>query len=135
MSSEADALLALRKAITSKTTVTFANDAGPVSSLSAATGIVLSSSTTLPKTSPTRLRKPGTSATDPQSSPQDFFTLGAVYLAWLLRDASGAEYMKQVRENGYTVGFVSVTERKAVADWLEEKTQSLSGLVAAEGES
>lgn len=134
MSSGNDALLALRQAVTSKTTVTYTKDSGPVSTLSAATHIVLSPTSTLPKATPTRLRKPGANGTDPQSNPQDFFALGAVYLAWQLRDASGAEYMKQVRENGYTVGFVSVTERKAVADWVEDKVQELSGLVPAEGE-
>ncbi|KAJ8495003.1 hypothetical protein ONZ51_g1972 [Trametes cubensis] len=135
MSSGTDALLALRQAIKQKNPVTYTNDSGPVSSFSSATHIVLSSTITLPKSAPTRLRKPGTTSTDPQSNPQDFFALGAVYLAWLLRDASSAEYMKQVRENGYTVGFVSVTERKAVADWLEDKTQTLSGLVPIEAES
>ena len=29
--------------------------------------------------------------------------------------------MKQARENGLAVGFVSVTERKGVVDWLEGK--------------
>ncbi|KAI9069456.1 RNA polymerase II-associated protein [Trametes sanguinea] len=135
MSSGTDALLALRQAIKKKTQITYTNDSGPVSAFSAATHIVLSPTVTLPKSAPTRLRKPGSNSTDPQSNPQDFFPLGAVYLAWLLRDASSAEYMKQVRENGYTVGFVSVTERKAVADWLEDKTQSLPGLVPVESES
>ncbi|KAI0355167.1 RNA polymerase II-associated protein [Trametes cingulata] len=134
-SSGTDALLALRQAIKSKQSITYTNDAGPTDSFSNATHLVLSPTITLPKSTPTRLRKPGAAGADPQNNPQDFFSLGAVYLAWLLRDASGAEYMKQVRENGYTVGFVSVTERKAVADWLEEKTQSLSGLVSSEAES
>ena len=44
-------------------------------------------------------------------------------MAWLLRDAPGAEYMKQAREHGLAVGFVSVTERKHVVDWLEGKVQ------------
>ncbi|KAI0373122.1 RNA polymerase II-associated protein [Pilatotrama ljubarskyi] len=135
MSSGTDALLALRQAIKSKTPITYTNDAGPTDSFSSATHLVLSPTSALPKSTPTRLRKPGATASDPQSNSQDFFSLGAVYLAWLLRDAPGAEYMKQVRENGYTVGFVSVTERKAVADWLEDKTQSLSGLVSIEAES
>jgi parafibromin len=51
------------------------------------------------------------------------YTLDAVYAAWLLLDAPGAEYMKQAREHGFAVGFVSVTERKHVVDWLEEKVQ------------
>lgn len=29
--------------------------------------------------------------------------------------------MKQARENGLAVGFVSVTERKSIVDWLEGK--------------
>ncbi|CDO71930.1 hypothetical protein BN946_scf184940.g77 [Trametes cinnabarina] len=135
MSSETDALIVLRQAIKKKNAITYTNDSGPVTAFSAATHIVLSPTTTLPKSTPTRLRKPGSNSTDPQANPNDFFPLGAVYLAWLLRDASSAEYMKQVRENGYTVGFVSVTERKAVADWLEDKTQSLPGLIPIEGES
>lgn len=69
---------------------------------------------------------------DPVKHPQDFFSLGAVYLAWLLRDASGAEYMKQARENGLAVGFVSVTERKSVVDWLEERTSDLPNIVPLE---
>jgi parafibromin len=31
--------------------------------------------------------------------------------------------MKQAREHGLAVGFVSVTERKHVVDWLERKVQ------------
>ena len=42
---------------------------------------------------------------------------------WPLRDAPGAEYMKQEREHGLTVGFVSLTERKHIVDWLEGKVQ------------
>jgi hypothetical protein len=52
-----------------------------------------------------------------------------VYLAWLLRDASGAEYMKQARENGLAVGFVSITERKSVVDWLEGRVNDLPSIV------
>lgn len=65
-----------------------------------------------PKFSPTRYRKAG----------GDFYSIEAIYLAWLLKDATGAEYMKQAREYGLTVGFVSVTERKHVVDWLEGRT-------------
>ncbi|KAH9915268.1 RNA polymerase II-associated protein [Epithele typhae] len=102
------------------------------SSFPEATHLALSSSITVPKTAPTRLRRPGSTSTDPQSNPNDFVSTGAVYLAWLLRDVSVAEYMKQVRENGLPTGFVSVTERKNVVDWLEDKTQNLPNLVSAE---
>ena len=50
-------------------------------------------------------------------------------MTWLLRQSSGAEYMKQAREHGLTVGFVSVTERKNVVDWLEGKANDLNGLI------
>ena len=135
MAPGSDVLFQLRQVIKAKKAISYKNGSATVSSISDATHLVLSSSVSLPKTTPTRLRKPGASSTDPQANPHDFISLGAVYLAWLLRDASGAEYMKQVRENGFTTGFVSVTERKGVVDWLEEKTQSLSGLVSAECKS
>jgi hypothetical protein len=42
---------------------------------------------------------------------------------WLLREAPGAEYMKQIGEHELSAGFISasVTERKHVTDWLEGK--------------
>ena len=46
-----------------------------------------------------------------------------LYDAWLLCDALGAEYMRQVREHGLAVGFLSVAVRKHVVDWLEGKVQ------------
>lgn len=138
MASSPDTLLALRRAIKSSAKITYTTkDSEPTPSLALASNIVLSPTVTLPKSTPTRLRKPGTSSTssvsvDPVKHPQDFFSLGAVYLAWLLRDASGAEYMKQARENGLAVGFVSVTERKSVVDWLEERTSDLPNIVPLE---
>ena len=130
MSTSADPLLALRDAIKSQTTITYSDGSNTTPSLNSATHIVLSSTVSLPKSAPTRLRKPGASSTDPSASPQDFFSLEAVYLTWLLRQSSGAEYMKQAREHGLTVGFVSVTERKNVVDRLEGKTNDLHGLIS-----
>jgi parafibromin len=120
-STTTDPLSALRQAIKSKTPITYANETTPCPTLLLATHIVLDG-TPFPKSSPTRYRKPSVSDTsEPSLAPQDFFSLNAVYLAWLLRDAPGAEYMKQARENGLTLGFVSVTERKIVVEWLEGK--------------
>ncbi|EDR11132.1 RNA polymerase II-associated protein [Laccaria bicolor S238N-H82] len=113
MSSTSDALLILRQAVKSKEPISFSNKDGPCTSLLNATHLVISG-TSLPKSSPTRYRKPG-------AAPSDFYSIEAIYLAWLLRDAPGAEYMKQAREHGLAVGFVSVTERKSVVDWLEDK--------------
>jgi len=109
-----DVLSALRQAIKSKADITFSNSRGQCSSLSAATHIVLPSGS-IPKSAETRYAKAGTKA----SSPQDCYTAEALYLAWSLRDAAVAEYMKQTRENGLTAGYVSITERKTVVDWLE----------------
>lgn len=131
----ADPLLSLRQAIKLRSTITYRNGPESTGLLASATHIVLSSSVSLPKSAPTRLRKPGTTSSDPSTSPQDFFSVAAVYLAWLLRDASGADYMKQARENGLAVGFVSVTERKNVVDWLEERRSDLENIAPLAGAS
>ena len=114
-----DALQHLQQAIKNHDPITYSTAEGPCPSFLDATHIVISSSVVLPKSTPTRWRKPGVAAA---LEPSDFFSLEAIYLAWLLRDAPGADYLKQARENGLTVGFVSVTERKSVVDWLEGKT-------------
>ncbi|KAG6820396.1 hypothetical protein H0H93_001166 [Arthromyces matolae] len=117
--SSPDALITLRQAIKEKESITYAEGNSPCATLANASHIVVSS-VSLAKSSPTRYLKTGvTNAT----GPSDFFSVEAVYLAWLLRDAGGAEYMKQARENGLAVGFVSVTERKNVVDWLEGRSQ------------
>ncbi|KAI0792621.1 RNA polymerase II accessory factor, partial [Abortiporus biennis] len=124
-----DSLLALQAAIKSKQDIKYTDASRKsVSTPSSATHLQIAGALFL-KTSPTRLRKPGVSSTDPTSNPQDFFSLEAVYLAWLLRDASGAEYMKQARDRGLSVGFVSVTERKSVVDWLEGRVADLERII------
>lgn len=129
-----DALIALREAIKSQTPITYATEDGsPTAALLSASHLVLSPSFSLPKSTHTRYRKPGASSTDPTAAPADFFTVEAVYLAWLLRDAPGAEYMKQARENGLAVGFVSVTERKSLVDWLEGRVQDHERIVSSIG--
>ncbi|KAF8650038.1 hypothetical protein AX16_005455, partial [Volvariella volvacea WC 439] len=115
MSSE-DALLALRQAIKTKVHISYENADGPCADIAPATHLLIPPSTRIAKSEPTRLRKPGVST---PSGPQDFFSVEAVFLAWLHRDAPGAEYVKHARESGLSVGFVSVTERKGVVDWLE----------------
>lgn len=129
MDSTTDNLLALRTAIKSKSQITYAIGTEQIPSFSAASHLVLSPTVSLPKSQPTRLRRPGTASSDPSTNPEDFFSTEAVYIAWLLRDASGAEYMKQARESGLAVGFVSVTERKSVVDWLEGKASSHPNIV------
>lgn len=54
-------------------------------------------------------------------------------MAWTLRDAGSAEYMKQARDSGLAVGFISVTERKGVVEWLEGKSSDLESIVPLGG--
>lgn len=124
-----DVLSILQDAIKSKSAISYTNGSEPASTLGGATHIVLSPSSLFPKSTPTRYRKPGSTSTDPASAPSSFFPLEAVYLAWQLRDATGAEYMKQAREDGLLGNFVSVTERKVLVDWLEGRLSTHENIV------
>lgn len=134
MASSSDALLALKAVIASDSPVQLiASDGSQAALLSASSSISLGSEATFPKTTPTRLRKPGTSSTNPVAVPGDFYTLESVYLAWLARDASGAEYLKQAREAGLATGFVSVTERSRLVEWLKGASAEHDGIVPISG--
>lgn len=115
MSSTPDPLLAMRDAIKMKTAITYLADDIPTPMLQSASHISIPTTGAEPlvvvKTTPSRFRKP--------SSDTEFYAIGAVLACWLFRDAGAAEYMRACREAGYSVGFVSVTERKGVVDWLE----------------
>lgn len=124
--STADALSALRQAIKNKDPITYLKGDETCSSLLPATHIQISSSI-FAKSQLTRYRKPGATSSD------DVYSLEALYLAWLLRNAPGADYMKQARENGLTVGFVSVTDRKQVVEWLEGKNNENESVVPLAG--
>ncbi|KAF8261422.1 RNA polymerase II-associated protein [Lactarius quietus] len=131
MMSTTDPLDALRAAISSKYEIKPVTSSGAAAgALRSATHLRLSSTTTLPKSAPTRLRKAGSSATDPSAHADGFFMLEAVYLAWSLRDTPGGEYMRQAREHGLPAGgFVSLTERKSIVDWLRRAIPSLDSIV------
>ena len=129
--STTDPLLALQQTIKSQIPITYSKDSEPSTSLLSATHLVLSPSLSILKSTPTRYRKPNTSSNDP---PQDFASIEAVYLAWHLRDAPGAEYMKLARESGLAVGFVSVTERKSLVEWLEGKLATHERIAPLVGE-
>ena len=130
-----DPLETFRTAVSTKYDVKPVNASGaPASSLRSATHLRLSTAVTFPKNTPTRLRKVGSSATDPASEPDGFFMLEAVYLAWLSRDAPGGEYMKQAREHGFPAGgFVGLTERKGIVDWLKRAVTVLDSIVPLSG--
>lgn len=133
--STTDPLDALRAAISAKYEINPVTASGaPAGTLRAATHLRLSASTTVPKSAPTRLRKAGSSATDPSAQPDGFFMLEAVYLAWSLRDTPGGEYMRQAREHGLPAGgFVSLTERKSIVDWLRRAISTLDSIVPLSG--
>ena len=57
-----------------------------------------------------------------------------MYLAWLLQDAPQAEYMRQERESRLAVGFVNITERKSVVDWLEGRIPEYERIMSLTGE-
>ncbi|TEB31375.1 RNA polymerase II accessory factor [Coprinellus micaceus] len=105
-----DALSTLQQAIKSRSPITYSTTSSP----SDATPL-LSQATHL--TAPTRFRKP-------PPNHAEFYSLDALYLAWVLKDAAVAEYMKQARENALAHGFVGITERKKVVDWLEGEAAS-----------
>jgi len=124
---ESDPLTALKSTILSKQPITYCTSSG-TSCASGPTATHLSlSGRAFAKNSTTRYRSSGA------SSGSDFYTLDAVYLAWTLRDAPAAEYMKQMREGGLTAGFVSVTERKNVVEWLEGRVGDGSRVVPLGG--
>lgn len=139
---ETDPLLLLRQAISTRKTIKFLDESQqPTSSLSTATSLVLpqpssSTPTTLAKSTPTRLRKPNHTQTDPNTHPSDFYSLDAVYLAWSLREAASAEYMKTVREAGIGItNMVAITEKASVVDWLEGRVETIPNIVPLLGES
>lgn len=121
-----DALTVLRQSIKDEQPVTYSIDDVPSEALNTATHIVFGSSK-FPKSQRTRYRKSG------GATPDDVYSLDALYLAWKFRNAPSAEYMKQMRESGLAVGFVSVTERKDVVEWLEGKSTDGARLVPQEG--
>jgi len=130
-----DPLETFRVAVSAKYDIKPVNASGAhTSSLRSATHLRLSTAVTFPKNTPTRLRKVGSSATDPASEPDGFFMLEAVYLAWLSRDTPGGEYMKQAREHGFPAGgFVGLTERKGIVDWLKRAVTILDSIVPLSG--
>ena len=130
-----DPLETFRTAVSTKYDIKPVNASGaPASTLRSATHLRLSTAVTFQKNTPTRLRKVGSSATDPASEPDGFFMLEAVYLAWLSRDTPGGEYMKLAREHGFPAGgFVGLTERKGIVDWLKRAVTVLDSIVPLSG--
>ncbi|KAF8344129.1 RNA pol II accessory factor, Cdc73 family-domain-containing protein [Cantharellus anzutake] len=128
-----DVLIVLRQAIKAKQPIVYL-DASSQScqTLQQATYISLGPGTNIPKTAATRFQKPNASTRDWVGHPEDFFTLQAVIVAWMTKDAPTTEYLKQARENLAGAGFVSVTDRKLLVEWLEGKSVELERLIPIE---
>ncbi|KAH6919192.1 RNA polymerase II accessory factor [Coprinopsis sp. MPI-PUGE-AT-0042] len=118
--SSPDPLSVLQQAIKSGSPITYSSSSSAAdtsSTLVNATHLAFGGNSTFPKTTPTRYRKPGSSSNVVNEA--NVYSLEALYLAWLLKDAP--------EENGLAVGFVSVTERKKVVDWLEGSSAAAGG--------
>ncbi|KAM0754047.1 CDC73-domain-containing protein [Meredithblackwellia eburnea MCA 4105] len=127
-SSSPDALLILRNSLSSSSTITLLalppseGDAPPsissgqeVYSLPECTHIAFSSSGSsrpiFPKDTKTRYL----AAVDGEP-----FDLQTLLFAYLQRDVASGEYLRQAREGN--IGFVSVTDRRAIVEWLSGKS-------------
>lgn len=128
-----DPLLALRQAIASETSITYADAASqPCLSLGEAAIIVLGPSLTIQKSAPTRFRKPSSTSTDWVTHPEDFVSFEVILQVWLTRALPVSDYLKQMRGAGL-VGLVSVPDRATLIEWLESKTESHDRLVPLAG--
>lgn len=132
-----DPLLALRQTIRAHEPITYLTASSePCDTLQAAATISLGpNAVQFPKTAATRFLRPSaTAGAAAQRRPEDFFTLQAVVLAYVSREASTAEYLRLARDAfGGTTAFVSVTDRTPLVEWLEGKSESLERLVPVEG--
>ncbi|KAH7099821.1 RNA polymerase II-associated protein [Auriculariales sp. MPI-PUGE-AT-0066] len=114
MAAVTDALLALRDAIKHKATIELLNsDGAPTTTYGQVAKISIpvdgGDALVVAKTEASRYR-----------GNQGALQLGAVYAAYLFRNAGAAEYMRSTRELGYaSTAAVPVGDRKALADWLE----------------
>ena len=129
-----DPLLALRQAISSQSPITYLNENNePCDTLQQATWLLFSPDVKISKVAPTRFQKPNASTRDWVGHPEDFFAVQAVLLVWLTRGAPGGEYLKQAREMFAGTGFVSVTDRKPLVEWLEGTLDTLERIIPTQG--
>ncbi|SCZ97812.1 BZ3500_MvSof-1268-A1-R1_Chr3-3g06387 [Microbotryum saponariae] len=116
MSSSSDPLSVLRSVLSSdpSSRITYLDaSSSPTTSLSSATQLVLPSSppTTFSKAIPTRFTCASTTTTT--------YDLATLVFAWLSREQGVGEYLKNARDE--QVGFVAITDRRIVLDYLAGK--------------
>lgn len=135
MSTATDILEALRRTVQAKEDVRLLNDAGnDAGSFKNATHLGIGP-LTVARSAATRFRRPASTATDPTKEPTGFYVISAIYAAWLFKDEPAAEYMKRCHDAGVTAGFVTVTDRKGLVDWLEGKRAEHEKIVPLPSES
>jgi len=129
-----DILYSLRQSIKSKFEIGFVKGTEPHPTLAGCTHITVTPTLTVPRTAPTRWRRPeqanapsSAPATDPTAEPDRFFSVDAIVLAWQARDGSVAEYLRQARDVARNV---PLTERKNVVDWLDGKVKDTDHIAA-----
>lgn len=111
--SHSDALTALAQAISGSGTVELLTESSePTTSFVAASSVKLTPpNVVLPKSQTTRYFK--------ANSTSEYYTLEALVLLYLFRDAPSAEYMKHAREAGIQATGVPITERSKVLEYLQ----------------
>ncbi|KAG8790448.1 accessory factor associated with RNA polymerase II [Ceratobasidium sp. 428] len=129
-----DALNALRDATANNRPITFLeNNVSSTALTPATTHVVLSPTVTVPRSKPTRFRRSaGSTATDPDANPGEFISIEALVLLWTLKSASASDYMRQARA---VPGYVTITERKGIVEWLEGKRAEHENIVPIGGAS
>ncbi|WVQ79261.1 hypothetical protein IAT38_001357 [Cryptococcus sp. DSM 104549] len=130
MSASPDPLDLLRSAILSSTPptlLTAARDPSPTLALAAYLSFPSSGSDepiALPKDTPTRFTsKPG--------SLEDFYNVGQLWLAYAERESGVRDYLMKGQAGG--VGYVAITDRRAVVDYLSGEGEG-AGRVVQKGE-
>ncbi|QRW00851.1 Cdc73 family RNA polymerase II accessory factor [Ceratobasidium sp. AG-Ba] len=129
-----DVLNVLRDATANNRNITFLEGSTPSNTLTpATTHIVLSPTVTVPRSKPTRFRRSASStATDPDANPGEFVSVEALLLVWTLKSAGASDYMRQARA---VPGYVAITERKGIVEWLEGKRAEHENIVPIGGAS
>ncbi|MBW0510417.1 hypothetical protein O181_050132 [Austropuccinia psidii MF-1] len=135
--SKFDPLLLLGRAISVRTDIDLlSHDTTKVFNLSLATHLSLpapNGRVSVPKSLSTRYRKPGAPhEASPARDTDHFYDSQRILCCYLNQDKGFATYIQEAKQQGCS--FISATEQKAVADFLEGKSASTepSSVVALE---
>lgn len=112
-----DPLDLLRKSISDNLPAVLIGDGGaPADSITAATSLSFPQASgeavTIPKDAPTRYAR--------SDAREDFYNVGQLWLAWTEREAGVRDYLQKGQAAG--VGYVAITDRRGVVDFLQGST-------------